>query len=118
MLKSETLAVHAVMIAYQPGRKKKKSRDPSCDVSCISTNIQDGGQLKFSNENISRRYKDNTGRNNTGRYKNSLVDVYILFWSRFQMRQSKILLPFPFNYIDQCKNLILYYLLFYRNGRL
>ena len=28
-------------------------RDPSCDVSCISTNIQDGGQLKISSQNIS-----------------------------------------------------------------
>ena len=37
---------------------KKKSRDPSCDVSCISTNFQDGGQLNISNENISRNKED------------------------------------------------------------
>ena len=33
--------------------KKKKLRDPSYDVPCISTNIQDGGQLKISSQNIS-----------------------------------------------------------------
>ena len=59
VLKFETLAVHAVMRAYQPlCRKKKKSLDPSCDVSCISTNIQDGGQLKISSQNISPNKAD------------------------------------------------------------
>ena len=38
--------------------QEKKMRDPSCDVSFISTNIQDGGQLMISNENISRKKAD------------------------------------------------------------
>ena len=39
-------------------RKKIKLRDPSCDVSCISTNIQDGGKLNTSNQNMSRNKAD------------------------------------------------------------
>ena len=43
------------MGAYQSlFRKKKKLRDPTCDVSCTSTNTQDGGQFTISNENMSR----------------------------------------------------------------
>ena len=34
-------------------RKKIKLRDLSCDVLCMSTNIQDGGQLHISDQNIS-----------------------------------------------------------------
>ena len=37
---------------------RKKLRDSSCDVSCISTNIQDGGQLKISSQNISPNKAD------------------------------------------------------------
>ena len=33
-------------------------RDPSCDVSFISKNIQDGGQLKISSQNISPNKAD------------------------------------------------------------
>ena len=43
--------------------RKKKSRDPCCDVSCISTYIQDGGQLKISGQNISRNKADIKIRN-------------------------------------------------------
>ena len=35
-----------------------KLRDPSCDVSCISTNIQDGGQHNISNQNMYRNKAD------------------------------------------------------------
>ena len=46
MLKSETLTVRAVIGAYESlFRKKIKLRNPTCDESCISTSIQDGGQL-------------------------------------------------------------------------
>ena len=38
--------------------EEKKLRDPSCDVSCISTDIQDGGQLKISSQNISPNKAD------------------------------------------------------------
>ena len=33
-------------------RKRTKLRDSDCDVSCISKNIQDGGQLNISNQYI------------------------------------------------------------------
>ena len=36
----------------------KKLRDPSCDVASISTTVQDGGQFKISNQNISRNKAD------------------------------------------------------------
>ena len=39
-------------------REKIKLRDPTCDVSCISTIIQDGGQLNISNQNMSRNNAD------------------------------------------------------------
>ena len=42
------------MGAYYHCFVQKKLRDPSCDVSCISTNIQDGGQLNISNQNMSQ----------------------------------------------------------------
>ena len=32
--------------------------DPTCDVSCISTNIQDGGQLNISSQIMSRNKAD------------------------------------------------------------
>ena len=38
--------------------EEKKLRDPSCDVSCISKNIQDGGQLKISSPNVSSNKAD------------------------------------------------------------
>ena len=48
LFKSEKLTVRAVMgHKYSLFHKKTKTRDPSCDVSCISTNIQDGGQQHF-----------------------------------------------------------------------
>ena len=44
------------MGAYQSlFRKEIKLRDSTCDVSCISTNIQDGGQ---PNQNMSRNKAD------------------------------------------------------------
>ena len=46
MLKTETLTVLF--------RKKLKLRDPTCDISCIHTNVQDGGQVNISNQNMSR----------------------------------------------------------------
>ena len=59
MRKSETLTMCVVNGEdYKLCRKKKKLRDPSCDVSCISTNIQDGGQLKISSQNISPNKAD------------------------------------------------------------
>ena len=40
VLKSETLTVRPVVGAfYSLFRKKIKLRDPTCDVSCISTNM-------------------------------------------------------------------------------
>ena len=39
-------------------RKRTKLRDSDCDVSCISKNIQDGGQLNISNQYISRNKAD------------------------------------------------------------
>ena len=51
--------------------KKIKLRDPSCDVSCKSRNVQDGGQLNISSQNVSRNKAD----------KNSVIDVCILFLS-------------------------------------
>ena len=65
-------------------RKKIKLRDPTCDVSCISTNTQDGRQLNISNQNISR----------------NKADVKIPLWTFIycfgvsQMKQ-KFLFPFP-----------------------
>ena len=56
MLKSEALTVRPVMGAYSSlFRKKIKLRDPTCDVSCISTNIQHGGQLNIFNQNMSQK---------------------------------------------------------------
>ena len=67
MLKSETLTVRAVTGAYSESlfRKKITLRNPICDVSCISTIIQDGGQLNISNQNMSRndsQHKKNSQR--------------------------------------------------------
>ena len=62
--------------------KEYELRDPSCDVPSISTNIQDGGQLNISNQNISRNKAD--------------IEILGIVWSLFQMRQYNFLLLFPF----------------------
>ena len=76
VLKSRALAVHALIGAYHSlFHKKIKLRDPSCDVSCKSRNVQDGGQLNVSSQNVSRNKAD----------KNSVIDICILFLSLFQI---------------------------------
>ena len=70
MLKSRALAVHAVIF-----RKEIQLRNPSFDVSGKSRNVQDGGQLNTSSQNISQNKAD----------KKSVIDVYILFLGLFQI---------------------------------
>ena len=52
VLKSETVTLHAALAHINRSlfRKKIKLRDPTYDVTLISTNIQDDEQLNISNK--------------------------------------------------------------------